>query len=109
MVANKELAMKRGLSPDEISQIDTLHEQRESLHLLMQDASLELLPLMDDVCRSIEFELQDAWHFPRDMNYHRFWDRPRCTCPKIDNEDNWPHGYYTIVTSCPLHGLRGGG
>jgi hypothetical protein len=52
----------------------------------------------------IEFELQELWKFPLDGNFHRFWEAPKCTCPKLDNEDNYPIGYYTVNLTCPLHG-----
>lgn len=51
-----------------------------------------------------EFELQKLWNFPEDIKFHRFWDTPKCKCPKIDNSDNYPTGYYSIVRNCPLHG-----
>lgn len=53
---------------------------------------------------AIEFTLQELWNFPKDINYHRFWDTPACQCPKMDCADNYPTGYYYIAQSCPLHG-----
>lgn len=35
--------------------------------------------------------------------YH-FWIRPKCTCPKLDNDDRYPYGYYVVNMTCPLHG-----
>lgn len=50
-----------------------------------------------------EFELQKLWGFSEDARFHRFWEAPKCTCPKLDNEDS-----YTIRQivnlNCPLHG-----
>jgi hypothetical protein len=55
-----------------------------------------------------EFELQKLWGFPEDSKFHRFWHTPKCTCPKLDNDDNYPSGYYSINLQCKLHGgLRG--
>ena len=52
----------------------------------------------------IEFELQDAWGFGRDIKFHKFWDRPHCACAKMDNEDNYPSGFYYFLSGCTLHG-----
>ena len=51
-----------------------------------------------------EFELQKLWGFPEDARFHRFWEAPKCTCPKMDNEDSYPSGYYVNNLNCPLHG-----
>lgn len=52
----------------------------------------------------LEFELQRLWRFPEDARWHRFWDIPKCLCPKLDCSDNWPHGPYYVYQGCPLHG-----
>ena len=52
----------------------------------------------------IEFNLQEAWGFPRSNNYHKFWLMPKCKCPKMDNEERYPGAFYVVNASCPLHG-----
>ena len=52
-----------------------------------------------------EYELQKLWKLPLDIKFHRYWETPKCTCPKIDNQDQYPHGYYLTQINCPLHGL----
>lgn len=52
----------------------------------------------------LEFKLQKLWGFPRNANFHRFWEVPKCECPKMDNEDRYPHSQ-VINQSCPLHGV----
>lgn len=51
-----------------------------------------------------EFELQRLWGFPEDANWHRFWETPKCMCPKMDNRMNYPEGPYIRNMGCPLHG-----
>lgn len=51
----------------------------------------------------IEFELQKAWGFSQDKNFHRFWNRPGCSCPTMDNDDRYPYGSYIITGGCSLH------
>lgn len=52
----------------------------------------------------VEFELQRLWKFNVDAKYHRFWDTPKCQCPKLDNEEAYSTGYHITNLSCPLHG-----
>lgn len=59
---------------------------------------------IDKLISQIEFNLQEFWGFPQNAKYHRFWERPKCTCPKMDNAERWPIGYYVISGDCPLHG-----
>jgi hypothetical protein len=52
----------------------------------------------------LEFRLQALWGFSINAKFHRFWWTPKCLCAKIDNEDAYPTGYYSISSNCPLHG-----
>jgi hypothetical protein len=51
----------------------------------------------------IEESIQEAFGFPQDKNYHRFWEWPGCACPVFDNMDSWgtPTKYYSA--ECPVH------
>jgi hypothetical protein len=53
--------------------------------------------------RDVEFTLQELWNFEKNVNFHRFWDTPNCRCPKMDNNDHYPHGHYYISGDCALH------
>lgn len=50
--------------------------------------------------------LQELWNFPKDDNHIKFWTFPGCACPKMDNEDAYPTGYYVKVQNCPVHGWK---
>lgn len=51
----------------------------------------------------IELRLQLLWGFKRDPLYHKFWNYPKCTCPKYDNIDSYPYmAFYS--KRCVLHG-----
>lgn len=69
------------------------------------DNPIELKDLVKDV-EQCEFELQKLWKFTVDAKFHRWWEYPKCSCPKIDNNDNYPTGYYIIDLSCLLHGTK---
>ena len=103
-VINKKLAKTMKLDKDEIKVIEGLQAQRDDHYRRMKIAPVGDLREWDDICTNLEFRLQKAWGFTQDINFHKFWERPRCTCPKMDNDDNYPHGYYTTSMDCPLHG-----
>jgi len=48
--------------------------------------------------------LQKLWKFDDNEDYIKFWNFPACTCPKMDNNDNYPCGRYVQVQNCPIHG-----
>lgn len=50
-----------------------------------------------------QFELQKAWGFDQDARFHKFWEVKGCLCPKLDNMDAYPAGYYVTTSGCPLH------
>lgn len=51
----------------------------------------------------VEFELQRLWKFTVDANFHRFWETPKCQCPRMDNEEAYGTPYSITTSSCPLH------
>ncbi len=93
------------LSEEAISNIQKLYEV-EDLHIkkMIATNNQEQLMLLEDDWHNIQFELQKQWGFKEDINYHKWWYLPKCRCPKMDNEDFWPTGYYVKVEDCPLHG-----
>ena len=99
-----KLAIERKIPKEKIELIEYLQAERTFLFSLMSTCSDTELKKFDRKVEHIEFALQDLWGFPLDKNYHKFWNRPRCSCPKMDNEDNYPYGYYTIDCGCKLHG-----
>ncbi len=92
---------------DNLEKIKDLH----AIKLKYYQELDEMEPIDPARCKDIaaiitecEFSLQDAWGFPKAVKFHKFWETPRCTCPKMDNGDNWPTGYYITAGDCPLHG-----
>ena len=101
---NKNLILRQGLTEGEVEKIKELHVCRLILEWEIatnKDADFESL-IRD--WHEVQFKLQEAWKFPLDKNYHRFWDIPTCKCPKMDNDDAYPTGYYVYSADCPLHG-----
>lgn len=88
-----------------VDKIKQLHYERMGVYEEMKKTNDKLLlKMLDGLCTQIEFELQELWGFSLDIRYHRFWARPKCTCPKLDNEDLYPGGLYVTSGLCHLHG-----
>ena len=112
MAHNPTLADTQGVPEFDRKIIDKLH----ILRYLIEENVKELLqqkktPERDEIIRknySEWFEneriLQDLWKFPQDDNFIKFWAFPACTCPKMDNDDNFPAGRYVQTSSCIIHG-----
>lgn len=101
---NKKLAADRNLSDATILEIEALHRERYYLHKLMTNCDEKVLVSLDKECDTIEYKLQDLWGFTRDPTYFKYWRRPRCVCPILDNEDRYPTEHCVIASDCPLHG-----
>ena len=102
---NKDLLDKHN-AWENLELIKKLHQTRLFLYESMKATRNKiLLKALDEECTDVEFKLQDAWDFPRDTKFHKFWLRPRCSCPELDNDDRYPTGHYVVVQSCILHGI----
>ena len=51
----------------------------------------------------VEYNMQILYGLNEDVNSHRFWETPKCTCPKIDNVVKFPDGDYIFDKNCPIH------
>ena len=38
-----------------------------------------------------------------DICFHRFWETPKCTCPKIDNIEIYPNENQIFNKDCIIH------
>lgn len=92
---------------DNLGEIKRLHKIRLALvdfmEVLYDHEKYDMLRNVNDVYTELEFLLQDQWKFERNINFHRFWTRPGCTCPIMDNEDFYPHRSVKTA-SCKIHG-----
>ena len=103
---NERLILQQNLSESEVAEILRLHEYKLTIR-----AKMKALPPDNPKIKAyakdleqVEFLLQDAWKFERNINYHKFWEAPHCNCPKMDNDDAWPSGHYVRHLGCPVHG-----
>ncbi len=95
--------VKRQKCAKNVPSILDKHRERIEIHAaMMETKDVTLLQLYDNMYTEIEFELQDLWGFPRNANYHRFWYRPKCQCPRMDNDDSYPYRH-VISGGCEIH------
>ena len=99
----KELHESRLVLEDEIA--DTVEQRAAGGNDERTVALLKLsMELYLEEWTSIQFLLQEAWGFPEDVRFHRFWDMKGCKCPKMDNNDSYPSGFYITGGDCRVHG-----
>lgn len=100
---NMKLANKLKLSDSRVREVILWQNYRESLGQQYLANTISATTYRE-LWEQTEFLLQELWGFPKDSKYHKFWEMSGCTCPKMDNDDAYPTGYYTRDGSCPLHG-----
>lgn len=109
VVINEKLVKQQKINAETLEQIKAVHESRLMLFDIMENTPIntvrdnDFLVKCDRTVDHLESILQFLWGFPQDKRYIRFWERPRCSCPKLDNEDRYPTGYYIISEDCILH------
>lgn len=103
---NPCMALKQGLSAEEVDKVASIHVKLQDLFDKMRDeADPRQLPSYIPKVEQLEFDLQEAWKFDKDVKKHSWWYRvPHCTCPKLDNRDSWGSGQRIISKECPVHG-----
>lgn len=102
---NDALVRQLNLTQEQIDKIKHLQNARSYLFVIMtNEDNPATLRDLDKQCVAIEYKLQEACGFEQNVAYHKFWYRPKCTCPYLDNEDRYPSGYYIVNDSCVLHG-----
>lgn len=103
---NKHLLKKQNCF-ENLQKIKDAHVEKLAIYNKIENTSnIKELKELANLITEIEFKLQELWKFPKNYKFHRFWETPKCMCPKIDNEDAYPHGYYIISADCPLHGAN---
>ena len=100
---NTNLLKSQGVDADGVEKIEKLHKFRMALEGTMELAPSEALPELFDLWMNGQYKLQDEWHFGVNPDFIRFWDVPRCSCPKQANELKYPKGDYNIDSTCPVH------
>ncbi len=102
---NSRLVERQKLTQKKVDKIISLHKEKHELFVKMESAiEKETLKHLAEEVTKVELKLQKAWGFPEDENFHYWYDVPQCSCPKMDNRDNWGTKYRIIASECPVHG-----
>ena len=104
-ILNAELIKKQKVDKAGIEMIKYLHGMRSRIYDLMEAVTDEdQLKRLFRLATDVEFLLQDAWKFERNIFMHPWYKVPKCTCPKMDNKDPFYYGGgKVIVGDCPWH------
>lgn len=102
---NSRLVANQGLDSNTVNEVNKLHRVRNCYLTLMEEVNdKENLRHFSNIVTQIDFQLQRLWKFKEDSVYHRFWELPKCDCPKMDNMDVYGTGHRYINPNCTLHG-----
>lgn len=109
VVLNKNMVKSQNIDDHILEKIKEMHRIKLTIFWIMENRPVEnmsdiaFLRRCDRLLNDVEFLLQGLWGFPLNASYHRFWERPLCLCPKMDNDDRYPTGQYIISEDCILH------
>lgn len=105
---NPILIARQELKEEDLDKIVELHGE---LHQVFDEMEAETpenvtrLRQLAIVVKQLEFDLQDAWGFPKDEDWHSWWFQvPHCRCPNLDNWDLIGTKLRITTQICPVHG-----
>lgn len=102
---NQNLVNRQKVSADDVQKIVKLQTIRKYFYDFIELSNdKEEIRRLDKIITQIEFKLQRLWGFPQDRNHHRWFDVPKCSCPKWDNADSLVSDFRIINPNCILHG-----
>ena len=106
MYLDPHFAIKQKLDVNDLKIIKNIHRKRLRLFDIITEENdpVRLRKLAQQITE-IEYTLQEAWGFNKNINFHSWWFMaPKCHCPIMDNQDSIGTNYHIITTDCPLHG-----
>jgi len=102
---NSMLVRKQKLIGLEIELLKISHITRYYLFGMMElTEDPELLRQYAAKFEELEYLQQTLWRFEPNKDYHRWYDVPKCTCPKQDNDDLFGCKQRIIDLKCIIHG-----
>ena len=103
---NESLALRQGVTDEELDKIRALHELKLKVFQMMEETdNVDRLRACAEMVTDIEFALQRNWHFPEDKRFHEWYKVPKCACPKMDNAERRGTSFQITVSDCPIHGF----
>jgi len=104
-VLNTHLARNQQLSAEEIELLKDTHVMRVLIFTAMEKTDdPKILKGFAKIFEDLEYTQQELWGFGKDSKFHRWFEVPKCSCPKLDNLDRIGHKDNVINLSCVIHG-----
>jgi hypothetical protein len=101
---NNVLVKEQGLTEEDVAKISAGHVIRHYIYEAMERTDVpEELKRLNSIATEIENYLQTVWKFGVNPNMHRWYNVPKCRCPKMDNEEALGTPYRTHSGLCPIH------
>lgn len=101
---NPDLILKQHLTKDDVALLQHLHQQKIVLfHKAEHETDLVLLRALAEEYEQLNYHLQEVCHFPRNADYHRWFDFPKCTCSRLENEANIGKSKRIFSSTCIIH------
>ena len=106
LTLNKHLIKKQGLTQEDVNRLKELHLERISIEKQLDEASRpEDIKTIFGWWSQNQRELQSAWGFPVDDNWHPSHRLSKCSCgATMDNNERLGTPYKIYKSDCPLHG-----
>ena len=102
---NQNLVNRQKVSPEDVKRIVKLQTLRKYFFDFMElSEDKEEVRRLDKIVTQIEFQLQRLWRFKQDETMHRWFERPKCSCPKMDNSEMLGTGVRYTNPKCIIHG-----
>ena len=101
------LAARQKVSTSDLNKIKNIHRKLLKIFEKIEKETDEfILHLLADKITELDYELQEAWNFERNENFHTWWfNSPKCMCPRMDNMDRLGTKWKVRNGDCPLHGV----
>lgn len=102
---NMNLVRRQNIEVEDVKKIDQLQTLRRYIFDIIDDLDdVERIKELSEFLTELEFKLQGLWGFPKNADYHRWWVIPKCSCPKLDNDDNIGTPWKIYDDNCIIHG-----
>ncbi len=113
VVLNRNLLREKNIRPSQLEELKRLHRTAISIVTAMSSIKepnsergrFHLHNFFTE-WTAVQFDLQEAWGFDRNQDYHASYYLPHCICPKLDNEDRYGTPYRVVRPECPIHGKQ---
>lgn len=104
---NTRLVVKQKLNEEEVDAILLSHKLKDVIFEMSRNSTSKIeQKFLANMFEALEYEQQLLWKFPLDASFHRFFDFPGCTCPKMDNEERAGYPEKIYSSNCPAHWIE---